>query len=68
MFIQYLQKENIEIKVNNIIGQEVFKRQSNNFSGKFNQALDLKTLEEGTYVLSLKIGTKYYTQKFIVAK
>jgi hypothetical protein len=63
-----VKKENIEIKVNNIIGQEMLKRQSNNFSGKFNQALDLKTLEEGTYVLSLKIGTKYYTQKFIVAK
>jgi hypothetical protein len=63
-----VKKENIEIKVNNIVGQEMLKSQNNNFSGKFNQALDLKALEEGTYILSLKIGSKYYTQKFVVAK
>ncbi|OAQ40679.1 hypothetical protein A5893_06985 [Pedobacter psychrophilus] len=63
-----LKKENLEIKVNNIVGQEMFNRTFNNFSGKFNQALDLKTLNDGTYVLSLKIGSKYYTQKFILEK
>ncbi|MBC7654960.1 MAG: T9SS type A sorting domain-containing protein, partial [Oligoflexus sp.] len=63
-----VKKENIEIKVNNIVGQEMLKSQNNNFSGKFNQALDLKALEEGTYILSLKIGSKYYTQKFVVGK
>ncbi len=63
-----LKKENIEIKVNNIVGQEILKKQYNNLSGKFNQAFDLKAFEDGTYVLSLKIGSKYYTQKFILSK
>ena len=63
-----LKKENISINLSNLIGQEVFASRRENFSGKYVEALNLRDFNDGIYILNIKIGTKYYTQKITLSK
>lgn len=63
-----LKKENITINLTNLIGQEVFTKHRENFSGKYVETLNLSDYNDGIYILNIKIGTKYYTQKITLSK
>ncbi|MBK0383294.1 S8 family serine peptidase [Pedobacter sp. SD-b] len=68
IFFDVIKKENISIKIINIIGQEMLTKKIDGFSGKFDQGLDLRGFDNGTYIFSLKVGNKVYKQKFILSK
>jgi hypothetical protein len=63
-----LKKENISINLTNLIGQEVFASRRENFSGKYTDVLNLRDFNDGIYILNIKIGNKYYTQKITLSK
>nr|MBC7612037.1 S8 family peptidase [Pseudopedobacter sp.] len=63
-----IKKDDIKISFTNLIGQEVLSESKNNFIGKFSESLDLRNLNDGIYILNLKIGSKLYTQKITLGK
>jgi hypothetical protein len=61
-------RDDINISFTNLIGQEVLREIKKNFIGKFSQAFDLRNLNDGVYVLNLKVGSNFYTQKITLNK
>jgi hypothetical protein len=56
------------ISLTNILGQEVKSISKVKFSGKFSEALSLTNLNDGVYVVNIKIGGSFYTDKIAVYK
>lgn len=65
---EVLKKENVSINVTNLIGQEAYTTKKDNFTGKYAEGIDLSNFNDGVYVLQVKIGEKFYTQKITVVK
>jgi hypothetical protein len=61
-------REDVIISLTNILGQEVKSISKVKFSGKFSEALSLTNLNDGVYVVNIKIGGSFYTDKIAVYK
>lgn len=63
------EKSNINIKLNNIVGQNVMTLENANFKGSYNKTFsDIENLKNGVYFLEIKIGNETQTQKLIINK
>jgi hypothetical protein len=65
---EVLKKENVSINLTNLIGQEAYTTKKDNFTGKYAEGIDLSNFNDGVYILQVKIGEKFYTQKITVVK
>ncbi|TKB96317.1 S8 family serine peptidase [Pedobacter cryophilus] len=65
---EVLKKENLSINLTNLVGQDVYATKKDNFTGKYSEGIDLSNFDDGVYVLQVKIGEKFYTQKITVVK
>ena len=63
-----LKKETLNIRLTNIVGQDVYKINRENFVGKYTDVINTRDLNDGIYILKVGIGNKFYTQKITVAK
>lgn len=63
-----LTKENLDIRLTNLVGQDVYKINRGNFIGKYTDVINTRDLSDGVYILNVGIGNKFYTQKITVAK
>jgi hypothetical protein len=61
-------REDVIISLTNILGQEVKSISKVKYSGKFSEALSLTNLNDGVYVVNIKIGGSFYTDKITVYK
>jgi hypothetical protein len=61
-------KEDVKISLTNVLGQEVKSISKQKFSGKFSEAITLTTLNDGVYVVNIRIGSSFYTDKITVYK
>jgi hypothetical protein len=61
-------RSDVKISLTNILGQEVKSVSKEKFSGKFNESISLSNLNDGVYVVTIKIGNSIYTDKFTVVK
>jgi sugar lactone lactonase YvrE len=55
--------ENAEVRVTNMLGEEVISR---NIEGKSNLQIDVSNLQNGVYFVQVTTSTSFCTQKFIV--
>ncbi|OQX97384.1 MAG: hypothetical protein B6I24_09015 [Bacteroidetes bacterium 4572_128] len=63
------EKSNINIKLNNIVGQNVMTLENTNFKGSYDKTFnDIENLKNGVYFLEIKIGDETQTQKLIINK
>ncbi|HEX7367041.1 MAG TPA: T9SS type A sorting domain-containing protein, partial [Pelobium sp.] len=60
-------KENIEISLSNIFGQSVFQRNWVGIFGKFATTINVKDYSPGSYILTITVGKKVYSQKITIA-
>lgn len=56
----------VKISVSNLIGQQVFNRTLQGFSGTYNQELDLSTLGKGVYIVNFETGGTAVNRKVVV--
>jgi hypothetical protein len=63
-----LKKETLKISLTNLVGQDVYKINKENFIGKYTEVINTRDLTDGIYILNVGIGNKFYTQKITVAK
>lgn len=63
-----LKKETLNISLTNLIGQNVYKINKENFVGKYADVINTRDLIDGVYILNVGIGNKFYTQKITVSK
>lgn len=63
-----VKRETLNISLTNLIGQEVFKINRQNFTGKYAEVINTRDLTDGVYILNVGIGSKFYTQKITVSK
>jgi hypothetical protein len=61
-------KSDVKISLTNVLGQEVKSISKEKFSGKFTEALSLTNLNDGVYVVNIRIGNSFYTDKITVFK
>ena len=54
------------IRITGVQGQQVFREFIRDFSGQYNQSLDLDDLPVGTYVLSVEQDGKVYAEQLII--
>ncbi len=60
--------ENVSISLTNLLGQKVLEKQMPNFSGKYFDTLNLNHLDNGVYILNVKVGRKSYIRKITISK
>lgn len=56
----------VKITVSNLIGQQVFNRTLEGFSGTYNQELDLSGLGKGVYIVNFETGGTAVNRKVVV--
>ena len=61
-------RADVKITLTNMIGQEVKSVEKVKFSGKFNESISLSNLNDGVYVVNIRIGSSFYTDKITVIK
>ena len=59
-------QQNIHLSIENMIGQVVYSRDLNNFSGNFNQEVDLSELSKGVYLVWIETSTGRQNRKVVV--
>ncbi|MEO5911531.1 MAG: S8 family serine peptidase [Pelobium sp.] len=62
------EEKNVKIRLINMLGQESFKINKENFTGTYAELLDLKHLNDGIYTVQIMIGGKVFVQKIIINK
>lgn len=63
-----LKKETLNISLTNLVGQDVYKINRENFVGKYVDVINTRDLTDGVYILNVGVGNKFYTQKITVSK
>jgi len=59
-------RENLDIAVLNMTGQQVFKKTYDRFSGEFNDQIQLKDAIPGVYMLKITHGNDHYIRRILV--
>jgi hypothetical protein len=59
-------REQLDIAVQNMLGQQVFKRTFDRFSGEFNDQIQLKDAAPGVYMLKITHGNDHYVRRILV--
>jgi hypothetical protein len=59
-------REDLQVEMKNIQGQNVYERSYPRFQGSFNEQVNLKALAAGVYVLRVRQGNKVYHQKIVI--
>ena len=54
------------VTVSDLNGKEVYKKDLNEFSGEFNEEIDLKNAAKGALILTISQGKKSFTEKIIL--
>jgi Secretion system C-terminal sorting domain len=60
------QPQTIHLSIENMIGQVVFNRELDNFSGNFNQEMDLSELSKGVYLVWIETNHGRQNRKVVV--
>ena len=60
------EEDELSIKVSNLQGKEVFSRYFEQFSGLYNETIDLSKQSEGIYLLEISQGKKRLTRKIVI--
>ncbi|WP_343533419.1 S8 family serine peptidase [Pedobacter sp.] len=63
---EVLEAKTITVSIANIIGQKVYEQSKGTRTGTIIDQIDVSKLASGTYVLSIKVGDRIYTEKIIV--
>jgi hypothetical protein len=58
--------EDTEVRICNMLGQEVFHDSMKNFSGDYNKTINLKEKGKGSYIMQISQGKRITTRKIIV--
>lgn len=61
-------KENIHMRVTDMLGHEIYSRQVKNFNGFYEANLDLSSKNSGLYLLRVEVGDRVYTQKLVLQR
>jgi hypothetical protein len=59
-------REDLNISILNVSGQQVYRRTYDRFSGEFNQAISLKDVQPGVYMLRINHGNDYYVRRILI--
>ena len=59
-------RENLDIAVLNMTGQQVYKKTYDRFSGEFNDQIELKDAPSGVYMLKITHGNDHYIRRIVV--
>jgi len=63
---ELMEAKSVTLSIANIIGQKVYEQNKGINTGILINQIDVSRLAAGTYILSIKIGDKVYTEKIIV--
>ncbi len=56
-------RENLEISITDVLGQNIYQRKQNDFIGKFSDGINVKAYPTGNYIFTIKAGNKVYSRK-----
>jgi hypothetical protein len=59
-------RENLNISILNVAGQQVYRRTYDRFSGEFNEAISLRDVPPGVYMLRINHGNDYYVRRILI--
>jgi hypothetical protein len=59
-------RENLDIAVLTMTGQQVYKKTYDRFSGEFNDQIELKDTPSGVYMLKITHGNDHYIRRILV--
>ena len=68
IYFEVLQKSNISISINNLLGKTVFLESKLNYNGIYINKINLSNYQPGIYVLKVKVASKTYIRKIILVK
>lgn len=66
VYFEVLQKSNISVSINNLLGKTVFLENKLNYSGIYINKINLSNYNPGIYVLKVKVAGKTYIRKIIL--
>lgn len=59
-------REDLNISILNVSGQQVYRRTYDRFSGTFNEYVSLKDVPPGVYMLRINHGNDYYVRRILI--
>jgi hypothetical protein len=59
-------REQLDIAVQNMLGQQVFKKTFDRFSGEFNDQIQLQDAAPGIYMLKITHGDDHYVRRILI--
>ena len=62
------QDKQVQIRIINLAGKEVYKSQIDKSGNGYSQEIDLPNVSKGIYFLSVKIGDRIQTEKLVISK
>lgn len=63
---EFIKRENIEISITDVFGQNVYQQKRNNFLGKFSEQVLIKDYPTGNYIFTIKAGNTVYSKKISI--
>lgn len=60
--------QNIEVKIINVLGQEIYNEKLNHYKGFYRKLIDSKGYTNGVYLVKIKLDNKIITKKLTIVK
>jgi len=59
-------RENLDISVLNITGQQVYRKAYDKFTGDFNETINVPHVSPGIYMLKITHGDNHYLKRMVI--